>query len=532
MLVAVADGFDLRDSSTGALIAPLAGAQADVAKDGSYAWTADATALTVWSTAGAKVCARIGDYATASIYAAPAELRVGNGPIGGKVEIVAVPGCAATVVSYTGGFKTWFGDGSHFVSGFDSNLWVYTSGGKFAGSASGMGAVGGSGDHLVVASGGKLLVYTLGDLNPTPAFGGSYLTGFTVRNGVVAAVNDSDNTLYWAELVGYTEHQQPLIHRAAVDNFDADAQGRWAVGGTWEKSYGGVTYYGTVADPQASGVLGCGRPLYVAGSPAGRVVVSTATGGIKVFSVTAGKWKLEGALAKPLVGSMALDPTGAVLATVGGIGGGPLRLFMLPDGTDLGDWDKTFDSGAGLMLSAGGHLSGSWSSGRRVTNVADKSYLYQDKSSGPPPKQSPGGKWFAISDVLPQGSKCPSTVVYAGAMPIGILDGYAVGWLTDDRLLVQRYKYNPYQFVCKLDESVVYDSSLQVVAKPQLFVNYPYLNELRGLSANLFYAPETGAVYDAITGSTVAVFGAYGAPAANWIVYQGPAAVKLGKWAP
>ncbi len=464
--------LELRNAGTGALIGtiPTATHSAELSSDGSYAWTATKTELVAWSTAGKKLCAISGDYSSASIWAAPSELRIGSGPAAQqRVEIVALPGCTSSLTNpHSGNFGRWFGDGEHFLTGFDSALRVYTKDAVLAATPSGY-WVGGTGNYYYLVVNGELNVYQFGSPTPSVASGfdgGAYVTK---RNVLFASTKSA---LYWIEFGpnGYWVHKKPFINSSDLFSFDADAQGRWVAGGWIGYGKGQVVFQGTVADSQASGTLGCGAVTGLAGSAGGHLSVATQMGAIKRFAVINNAWSLDS------IGAAWPDTTD----------------FVAPD-----DW---YDLAPPLS------------------------------------KASPSKKCVAVSDQPPDLAlvKCASTVVYQGNIPINGIDGYAVGWLSDNRLLVQTYV--PMNQACLLKESILYDSMVNVVAKPALL---PSLKTLVATSDAALYSHVTGNVYDATTGKVLAIAGRAGAPAANWIAYPAhppneppQPMVRATKWAP
>jgi hypothetical protein len=121
--------YDMRSVATGSLLGTIATAATSfgLASDGSYFWAATGTKLQAWSLNGTLVLDRDGAYASAIIYAAPGELRIGNGPAGASVvENVAIPsGSATTTPTFSGSFHSWFLDGASFLTTLGTTVWVY-----------------------------------------------------------------------------------------------------------------------------------------------------------------------------------------------------------------------------------------------------------------------------------------------------------------------------------------------------------------------------------------------------------------------
>jgi hypothetical protein len=88
-----------------------------LARDGSYFAAATDTRLIVWSRAGAVLFIRQANYSSASVFAAPHELRVAAGPAGSHViETIAVPaGTVQLGANFPGSFRSWTENGEPLV---------------------------------------------------------------------------------------------------------------------------------------------------------------------------------------------------------------------------------------------------------------------------------------------------------------------------------------------------------------------------------------------------------------------------------
>ncbi|MGC4089905.1 MAG: hypothetical protein QM756_18860 [Polyangiaceae bacterium] len=111
-------GLQLYDAETGQAGAAITtgATQFGVATDGSYVFASSATALEVWSRAGAPIVTRTGNYANAKAFAAASELRIALGAAGsGVIETIDIASKSSSQSpSFLGNFNKWLGDGRRF----------------------------------------------------------------------------------------------------------------------------------------------------------------------------------------------------------------------------------------------------------------------------------------------------------------------------------------------------------------------------------------------------------------------------------
>ena len=127
--IQTATGFELRAASTGQVLAEIAAtapAWWSPASDGSYICAGSSSGITVWSSAGAVLASRSGNYSKAIVFATPGQIQIALGALGTNViQTVAVPGGAsAASASFQGTFQSWFSDGGRFLTSLGSTVWV------------------------------------------------------------------------------------------------------------------------------------------------------------------------------------------------------------------------------------------------------------------------------------------------------------------------------------------------------------------------------------------------------------------------
>ena len=293
-LVVVGSGLlRVHDAITGELrfSMPASPTQFGVAQDGSYVWTADSSALNLWSALdGHNIAARPGNYDTARLFAAPAEARVALGPAGAQViERIGTDGSQTVTSSFSGDFSSWFTDGQHFLTSLGTTVWVYDAAATQTGiwsvpipanyaNLTGQGAY-----FWTLAFPGQLTLYSItGGGTPVATYNETEsATAFGVGSMIGVLPFPPVGTLQLIDLSGssptVTSYQVPIAY---LEAFTADASGHWAVGNKH-----GVVYD---SDAVTGGLppVGLGNALSVAGAPTGRAAAATAGGLVLLFDVT------------------------------------------------------------------------------------------------------------------------------------------------------------------------------------------------------------------------------------------------------
>lgn len=138
-------GIELRDVNTGSIanVIPVPATNWDevanipdvwtwgLASDASYVWIATKSSLEVRSPEGALLVDVAGAYSTASIFAAPDELRIARGPAGDQsIERIDVATQARTTFAFAGNFHSWFLDGERFLTTLGVAVRVYSKTGS------------------------------------------------------------------------------------------------------------------------------------------------------------------------------------------------------------------------------------------------------------------------------------------------------------------------------------------------------------------------------------------------------------------
>jgi len=533
--VVLGTNVELRAVSDGHVLAKLPSGHAKygVATDGSYAWGGSATGLKVWSTAGVETASRSGNYGSAVVFGAPTELRVAKGAGGANVIERVTPAGASTMGPAFGGtFHSWFTDGGHFLATVGTtNVLVHDTTGTLVKTL----PVGvGSQDKLAGQNafvwrfkgstpGYPLDVFTL-DGDGTPVFSKAFsvLTSMTAsadRIGILPFGTGEATIVHLDPVAGVTSTVRPTSY-AYLSSFGATSDGAWAIG----TRTGSLLVHGDAASATAERSLGCGKALSIAGAPTGRVAVATASTRVLVADLPSGALVADIPFASS---DVQLSASGAVLAEMATteasqyLADRTVNLVALPSGTVSSTFPFSYHPAGtnrfGFQLSANGARFGtSYESpvatpyGREVIDIATGDVVIADTGFKPVPRISPNGKRVAMTDYDPAERKTMSTRLYDGATLVGAVAGAAVGWLDDNRLLVQEYGYKasaPGSGFAYLT-SKIYDAAGVLVASPAALPDLGSTSLLDATAADIIdathvFARRDSRLFDAYTGKPV-----------------------------
>jgi hypothetical protein len=508
--------LEVRSATTGQVLSQVPSSSlidAGLASDGTYVWSGGTDALDAWTLEGQPVLHRPGDYSHAIVFAAPGELRIALGPAGDNVvELVSVPSGTSVSSPFSGSFHSWFLDGGRFLTMLGNNVWVYSK----AGAQDALVALPsvehltGQGDYFWTFE-----QYTLGYPLRIYNVAAPQSPSATLNLGVGAVPIPSGDTIGWLpygtpafkivhlDATGVTTTDQ-LLPFAYPSAYGSDADGHWVVGNDH-----GVLLDDMNAAKPAPNTLGCGAALSIAGSSAGTTTVATAAKTILVQNEPSS----PPAWAIPFGSShVELTSDGSVLAASADTTGDQympdrsLKLFALQTNAEINTWSYADPSGPALFdfsLARGGTRVGrvtgtwdfsTWSYTRSVTDLTGSSQIWTDTGSGDRINLSPNGTLIAVSE--PARSQASTTRIYKNGALINAVAGYAVGWLDDDRLLVNTYLNNTYGNV--YSGSVIYDAA----GYPQSSPPIPEMFGWSTVATTQMYSQRAHKVYDLVTGVT------------------------------
>lgn len=499
----------VRSAVTGLVTATLPmGTRAGVSTDGSAVWVSSGQALEVYSPSGTLLLREAGDFSTAAVFARPGQLRVIRGT---TLERLDVPGGARTMLaSISGSFRGWFHDGSHFFTRLGTTVWVVSADGVVR-----------TVMNLPEANGGGLEGQRDWFWNRFPAgmptsffrldAGQNPVTTRTIPFGTYTHAGDSlgllshGSTSFEVLRLGEstltsTTFTAPVSYLTA---FAANDEGEWVIGSDsiWNAQPDG----GVVS-------LGCGTPVSVTGAETGLMAVATGSGQVLLVDLRPD----GGHTVRPPIdffsGHVELSADGRHLAAAGLLtraqywNDRSLRVYDLADGGLAHVWPYAWADYPTLFLDftfarEGNHLSHlkttvggpmqTWSS--LLTDRAG-AVIATATSTEQPMLLAPDGKHGA----QPMAEPVPgaTTTLFSDGALSGAVMGRAVGWLSNDRLLLNVYRRTPGAFIDVFDHAELRDPQGTLVQMSPL----PELRRITMVTPSIVYDAFTNATYDVATG--------------------------------
>jgi hypothetical protein len=522
-------GLEVHSSSDGSLVTVITTPVSwwKLASDGSYVCGGSATALTIWSRSGTVIATRAGDYSKAVASAAPTQVQVALGPAGANViETVSVPsGSSSVSPAFQGTFSSWFLDGQQFLTTTGNTVRVYTSSvaqQDLRALPSVENLTGQGSWFWEFSSNGNLNIYKVGaSASPAASYAfGCCLTAFASGPTIAVGSTLGPEALSVIDLSGSSptrvDTSGVLPYLSA---YAAVSGSQWLAGNLWGAILDGASLGGTRR------YLGYGAAFSIAGSSQ-RAAIATASGRILYFDATTSTQEGTITFASS---QLAMSSDGSVLAAAADQNGGidrSINIYSLPSGTLSHSWPYTvidptpqgevlpFEislSGSGTVLgqvlatfnSQGG---GGVSCSRQVTAANGGPVLWSDTfmtganpfltaCAGLPVRLSPDGSGVAVSNNL---SATSGTNIYSNGTLVTAVPGWVVGWLDNNRILVNNYMMMNGAMPQYLS-SAIYSSTGAKLAAPAL----PQLLSLDVVSADSVYDPGSNAIYSTTTGMTI-----------------------------
>ena len=542
------EGFEVWSSADGSVLASIAWPQTSdswwhLASDGSYIAGGNATGLTVWSPTGTVLFTRSGNHGTVKAFAAAGDLRMALGPAGNNViEHLALPaGTSTTTPAFSGTFHSWFMDGGSFFSNAGNTAWVYSQAAvqRDLVALPSLTKLAGQGDWLWIQDSGTpaLHVYRVG-ASTTPSasfalFGSSIVVPSTGTIFISNFEVNFANRIEVVDLSGATlikrNHTSPIPY---MNGFGAASASDWA----FTTNHG--LMLGEVGGPPPT-MYSLGEARSIAGSNS-RIAVATMSGTIFYFDTNTRQ--LQGQIAF-VSGKVQLSADGNRLAASAEnvysqyLTDRTLRIFSLPSQAVLAEWPHTFpnDQLLDFTFARSGDVVGRVTKVINVntTNLASPlnaapfwTVVGAPTTFEPPPIQiSPNGTLIALADG--RRTEQTATNIYLNGALSSAASGYVVGWVDDNRLLVNRY-ITEFGVPVHTGTDLVSASGQMIAASLPL----PQLSEIQGISANRIYSPERNEVFDVTTGertwsSQAPHVGSAGAVAGPNIVFTSNATVRI-----
>jgi hypothetical protein len=548
VVIRTSDGFEIRAATDGHVTGTVTYAASwwKLSADGTYLVAATATELRAWSTTAQMLFTRAGNYSSAAAFAAAGEVRVANGPAGASVvETVAVPtGSVSTSAPFLGTFHSWFVDGERFLTNLSNTVWTYSKTGiqeDLTALPTIEGLAGQGNWFWTYKNQLQLTLYSVGaGASPAATFSLPILSKVVPSAGQLGVLIYGEKQFSVIDLSGSSPTRADYTSSIAYGNaFAAVSSSQWLIG-----SPHGVVLL-SQGTPATEKTFGLGAALSIAGSAA-RIAVATASGKIFYFDAAT---KVEEGTIDFRSSKVALSSDGAVLAAAANALDSQydpdrtLKIFSLPSGTEVHSFPYTMApgqsslldyqlSGSGTVLSLLATLPGGGTfADRSVLTLANGAVIWSSTTTENPkgipdvtPRLSPDATLIAAPDSGPTGNATTNILkngVLASAVP-----GWAVGWLDNNRLLVNHYGLVGHIFDQYTGASI-YDAAGQKVADSPV----EEFAKMQPVTADLVYVPNLNVILSLTTGNRVwtgpNIDRAVGAVAGSRVVFAAGSQVRI-----
>jgi len=490
-----------------------------VATDGSYICGGATTGLIMWSPGGAIIASRPGDYSNASVFAAPGQVQVAQGPAGADViETVTLPSGASTASpTFQGQFNSWFLDGQRFLTTTGDTVRVYSSAAvqqDIAAVTSTQNLAGEGKWFWNVAPDGRsqLNVFKVGaSSTPTATYPIAVLTSIVPSGRSIGLLDYGTGAGELIDLSGsspaVTNFTTPVAY---LVTYAAASPSQWVVG----------TNSGAILDGASLGgaprYFGYGRAWSIAGSSQ---TLAIATGSGRVLYFDAGTLAQEGTIGFQAT-ELALSSDGSVLAAAGDLQDAQyaptvsLNVYSIPSGAQTFTWPHAVEdftlSGSGTAVGQVIYDTANLTCVREVTAASGGAMLWSDSVSAGNPasaytcerlpiRLSPDGTWVAVSSALPTTigiNQYPTTNLYHNGSLVSAVEGWVVGWLDESHVLVNNYS-PPAATRGTYLNSTVYDTTGTKIADLSLPVE---MQALQVVSTSSIYDSGANAIYSTTSG--------------------------------
>jgi len=501
VVIGLPNGLEVRSSSDGHILSTIVSSASwwKLATDGSYICAGSRAGLSVWTPTGRILVSRPGDYSAAKIFAAPGEVRVALGPAGQNVveTISTASGTSSVTPAFSGQFNSWFLDGQRFLTNQSNTVWTYSKSGiqQAIVALPTIANLSGEGGWLWVQSDLGLDIYSVGSNSPslTVTSGAEVISGMTIGvlrigTSAIGVIDLSGSSL------SEVDYALPIAYTSA---YAATSSSQWLVGNV----HGVVLDGASIANTPR--YFGMGAAWSIAGGVA-RAAVATATGTIVYLdpSGTTAEGSISFSSSK-----LEFSSDGTVLAAAANTNDSQyevdrtLKVFSLPGATQINSWPYTFQyqtpflfdfslSGSGALLGQVLESESGLSFTRQVTATTGGPTIWSDSLSSDPIRISPDGTLIAVSSGLFSGTNIYRNGILTTAVP-----GWAVGWIDDDRLLVNNYAAGsaPVFSGC-----TIYDPTGIKLAAPAL----PELQEFQAVTSDWVYSARENAIFSLTTGAS------------------------------
>jgi hypothetical protein len=560
-VVALPGGLELRATSDGHLISAVPYPAINqlptgttpvpwwqLSSDGSYIEIGSQKGLAIYSTSGQLSISKPGDYSAGKAFSAPGNILVALGPAGPNVieSISVADGSSTLSPQFSGQFHSWFLDGSRFLTTLSTDVWVYSSAAvqQAIVSLPTVSNLTGQGNWIWTFQTGypesPLSIYAIG--SDTPAF--TYDAGIddqpVASGNTIGVLSYGPGQITAIDLSGTTptatNYSTPICY---LKTYAFLSNSQWVAGNTHGALVDGASL---LATPR---YFGHGEAWGFAGSPT-RAAVSTAIGEILLFDPSS--FELEGQIGFS-GGTLAMSADGSVLGAEGNGNDAQyspdrtLNFYSLPSGDIVSSFPYIFAEGQPyplyFSLAASGttiaqniwvpqSYSGSRTTTGTVTGITGTPTILTVILTGPdsmnPLQLSPDGTLVAVNIENDE----PITNIYQNTILIAAVPGLGVGWIDNNRLLVDEYiAGNPQPSGLQLQYSgaAIYSSTGTLITSlPTL----PAMASMQPVTSDSIYDQYSNKIYSLTTGQptwtgtypTQLPDGGLGTVAGQYILYQ------------
>lgn len=546
VVVGGAGRLEIRALSDGSLLSVIDyGAWWRLASDGSYICTGSTTGLFVFTPAGQIAASKSGDYSKANSFAAPGQVLVALGPAGQNVieSISTVDGTSSVSPTFSGLFNSWFVDGGHFLTNAATTVWVYSNTGAQQAIVSlpTIANLTGQGNWIWTYGsntvGYRLDIYSIGSETPSFSFSGSPVSLAIASGTTIGFLPYGTGQVSVIDMSGSTPTQTgSTVPIAYLSAYASSSSSQWMVGNVHGALLDGASLSTT---PR---YLGQGAAWSIAGS-SGSVAISTAIGEISVFD------PYQSTLEETInfsSGKLALSSDGTVLGAFANTNDfqyepdRTLNFYSLPSGTVISTFPYTLQFVSPVLtdftLAASGATIGQVIANndfssyvREVTDITGGATIWSDTGNSNPILLSPDGTLVAEYNFA--ANTASVTNIFKNGTLVTAVPGAAVGWIDNDRLLVNQYIAGGVGST-QYRGCTVYSSAGVSLATPSL----PELKSIQTVNSDSVYDPSHNAIYSLTTGQPIwtASFPSSGVGAVSgvYVVYESGHSVVVESFQP
>jgi hypothetical protein len=483
-----------------------------LASDGSYICAGSNNGLSVWDVTGKLLVSKTGDYSAANVFAAPDQVQVAQGAAGHSViETISIADGSSTVgPAFDGAFNSWFLDGNRFLTNEGNTVWTYSSASVKQAiiALPTVANLTGQGNWIWTydSEGYSLDIYPVGGSSPAATFGRGVLAVAIPSGGTIGLLSYGTGAASVIDLSGSTPSKVDFTFPIAYINAYAAASGsQWLVG----------NQHGVIVDGASltSGIryFGFGTAWSIAGGT-DRVAIATAVGQIPYFDPSLNT--PEGFIGFSS-SKLAMSSDGTVLAAAANTNDSQyesdatLNVFSLPSETVINSWPYTFYGSPTLFdfsLSGSGETIGqilgtlgTAPTVRQVTATSGGPILWSDvtpaANGASPIRLSPDGTLIAVSNGTEYTTS--TTNIYKNGLLVTAVSGWVIGWIDNERVLVNTYAIDPITGLTVYAGAVIYNAAGTNIATPSL----PELRSIQPVTADSIYSPQLNSIFSLTSGA-------------------------------